>query len=483
MTAAAPAKQAAAFGCLVLFMLPFAAVGVFSLVQAVRQAAAGDWGGAAFMGLFGLVFGLVGFGGLIAAAKSRRTIAATEALRSRHPEAPWMWRADWASGRIEDSNRSTMIAAWAFAGLWNLISLPGAYLGLRQALRDETYAALLVLLFPAVGLGLLVWAIRATIRFRSFGVSRLELDTVPARVGRSLRGIVRTTGTLDPREGLRVTLTCVRRMTSGSGKNRSTSERVLWQEEQTVPGRQTRSAEGMITTVPVAFEVPADAAPCDTTSSRDQVVWRLSLSAEVPGVDYAATFEVPVFRTAEGEDLPPSEPAAVPAPVAPFVQPATSRVRVTRNRRGTKIVFPAARNPGASASLTVFLVIWLGAVWAMVHFGAPLFFHLIFGAFGQLLIWGTVGSWLGVSRVTVGGGAVTVASGVLAPTRERRLAAAEIAEVTTRIGMQAGSTPYYDLVLVRTDGKRVNAGRGLRDKREAEWLAATMREALREEPA
>jgi hypothetical protein len=119
----------------------------------------------------------------------------------------------------------------------------------------------------------------------------------------------------------------------------------------------------------------------------------------------------------------------------------------------------------------------------MVHFGAPLFFHLIFGAFGLLLIWGTVGSWLGVSRVTVGGGAVTVASGVLAPTRERRLAAAEIAEVTTRIGMQAGSTPYYDLVLVRTDGKRVNAGRGLRDKREAEWLAASMREALREEPA
>ena len=56
----------------------------------------------------------------------------------------------------------------------------------------------------------------------------------------------------------------------------------------------------------------------------------------------------------------------------------------------------------------------------------------------------------------------------------------QIADVTTKIGMQAGNTLYYDLMLVRQDGKRVPTGGGLRDKREAEWLAATMREALRE---
>jgi hypothetical protein len=80
----------------------------------------------------------------------------------------------------------------------------------------------------------------------------------------------------------------------------------------------------------------------------------------------------------------------------------------------------------------------------------------------------------------VGDRAVTVASGLLAPMRRHRLGSDEIAEVTTRIGMQAGRTPYYDLILVRKDGKRMPAGRGIRDKREAEWLAATMREALEE---
>lgn len=38
------------------------------------------------------------------------------ALRARHPDAPWLWREDWASGRVEDSNRGTMVAAWIFAG-------------------------------------------------------------------------------------------------------------------------------------------------------------------------------------------------------------------------------------------------------------------------------------------------------------------------------------------------------------------------------
>jgi uncharacterized membrane protein HdeD (DUF308 family) len=56
MTAPSPAARAAGLGFMVLFMLPFAAVGVFTLALGVRHAAAGEWGSAAFMGLFGLVF-------------------------------------------------------------------------------------------------------------------------------------------------------------------------------------------------------------------------------------------------------------------------------------------------------------------------------------------------------------------------------------------------------------------------------------------
>jgi hypothetical protein len=460
-------------------MVPFVMVGVVHLGQAVFQAARGDWGGAAFLALFGLVPGLVGVGVIAGAMKLRRAGLAAEAKRAARPEAPWLWRPDWARGRIEDSNRSTMVTAWLLAGFWNLISLPSAFFAVSQAFRDRSYGLLGVLIFPAVGLGLLAWAIHATLRFRRFGVSRLELSTIPVPISRSLRGTVVSTGALDARERLRVTLTCVRRVTTGSGKSRSTSERVLWQEEQHVEGRQTRSAEGMVTSIPVEFRVPSDAEPSDASNPRDQVVWRLAVTAEVPGVDYASTFEVPVFRTAESEEPTPATPMSPPAPPEPYVQPASSRVQVTRNRRGTEIVFPAARNPSAAAGLTGFLALWLGAVWATVHFDAPLVFQLLFGVFGLFLLWATIALWLGVTRVTVGDGEVVVSSGLLAPFRERRLSAADVAEVVAKIGMQAGNRPYYDLVLVRKDGKQIPAGRGIRDKREAEWLAGTVREALR----
>jgi hypothetical protein len=80
--------------------------------------------------------------------------------------------------------------------------------------------------------------------------------------------------------------------------------------------------------------------------------------------------------------------------------------------------------------------------------------------------------------VTGDAGTLTVATGYLYPGKERSLAASEIADVTIRIGMQAGSTPYYDVVVLRKGRKKVVAGRSVRDKREAEWLAATIKRAL-----
>jgi len=44
--------------------------------------------------------------------------------------------------------------------------------------------------------------------------------------------------------------------------------------------------------------------------------------------------------------------------------------------------------------------------------------------------------------------------------------------------MQAGTTVYYDVAVVRKNGKKIKVGHSVRDKREAEWLAGTIRKAL-----
>jgi hypothetical protein len=73
---------------------------------------------------------------------------------------------------------------------------------------------------------------------------------------------------------------------------------------------------------------------------------------------------------------------------------------------------------------------------------------------------------------------LVVAQGYFYPGRERTIPTAEISEVSIKVGMQAGSRPYYDLTVVLKNDKQVTAGRALRDKREAEWLALTVRNAL-----
>jgi hypothetical protein len=105
-------------------------------------------------------------------------------------------------------------------------------------------------------------------------------------------------------------------------------------------------------------------------------------------------------------------------------------------------------------------------------------FPIIFGLFELLLIVGTLQYWLLVTRLRVEIGRLMVAEGYIIPGRERSFGAEEISDVSLKISMQAGSRPYYDLIILRKQGKPVTAGRWIRDKREAEWLAHTVREAI-----
>jgi hypothetical protein len=460
-------------GCLVLFLLPFASVGIFTAMQAVRSALAHDWGQAGFFSIFALTFGGVGIGGIIGALKGKRRLEAQEALRAAHADTPWLWRSDWAAGRADDATRQTAWFALGFAAFWNLISFPAGFLAVREAVQKGNHAALIALLFPLIGSGLLVWAVRSVLRLRRYGVSRFELSTLPGVIGHTLSGTVRISEVLRPEGGFLVTLCCLRRYVTGSGKNRSTSETIFWQEE--------RRIQGVGATLPVAFAIPADARATDDRNANDRILWRLTVTADVPGVDYAAAFEVPVFRTvASDQPRTEAEVSATRDPLAPAVyrQPATSRIEVTTNRRGTEILFPAARNPGMAGGVTAFFAVWSVAIWAVIHFKAPIIFPIVFGFFGMLILWGVLDLWLKVTRVTVDSSAVTVANGYLISGAGKTIAANDVEDVTAAIAGQGGSTVYYSVQLVLKNGKKVNAGSWLRDKHEAEWLAVTIKTAL-----
>jgi len=272
------------FGCVVLFALPFAAVGVGAGVQAVLKLAAGDWRTGGFLSLFAIIFGGVGVGLAIAAIVAQREAERSALAAVRHPGQPWLWREDWASGRLADSGRKGQHALWGFAALWNLIALPGAVLALQEVYRSGNRLALIALIFPVMGASMIVAAIRSTVRQRKFGISSLELATRPGVVGHGLAGTVRIASTLLPADGFLATLSCINLRTTGSGDDRSTNETIRWQEQREVVGQRESGGPGrrVVTTVPVQFRLGPDLAPTDDTDPNDRIVWRLELRRVCP---------------------------------------------------------------------------------------------------------------------------------------------------------------------------------------------------------
>ncbi|MFL5540114.1 MAG: hypothetical protein ACJ8J0_14075 [Longimicrobiaceae bacterium] len=500
---------------MILFLLPFGGLGAFAAMGALQLAGKGDTHGALLTGYIGILFGAVGFGGIAFLLANRRKMLELAALEEATPDAPWLWRPEWAAGQLAYPTRVRLRLIWIFAAFWNFFTDPIAFLLLREGRANPW-----MLLLPLVGVLLLVQAVRATLRFRRYGVSRLDLSTVPGVVGKSLEGVLRVPARLRPPDGFRAVLTCTLIRTSGDSSTRS----ILWQEERSIPGEAGGTAAAPETRIPIAFDLPFDVRPYDTRHAPERVVWNLRVSARVPGVDYEAEFDVPVFRTAETEEgrevaarrweaaalrrgaLPTrgTDPAAGPGegvarspfgtgidataeraerrtealPAGVHGPPAGSRMVVTRGPCRTEVYVPAARNPRHAFVVTVAAPL-MGAFAAyLARSGAPVVFPAFFGLFAVLYLYGALDLWLTVTRVVVRPEALTWASGFLAPGRERTLLAVQIADVTATVGVPNGYTAYHDVAVVRTNGRKVFLARYFRDKPEAEWLASEIRRVL-----
>ena len=392
-----------ATGCMFLFATPFAAVGLFTLYQGLSRLSAPesepqDW----LLLVFGLVFGGVGFGLMALTLWGKRVAAEEDKLKRAHPEQPWMWKPEWAAGRIRSSNRGTAIVAWVMALFWNGVSLPVAVLALPEALERGEYGALFVLIFPLIGVGLLVWAMRATIRLRKFGNSTFELNTRPGVVGGRLAGVIQTSLTEPPEGGMTVSLSCVRKYRSG----KNTRQQLLWEEEINVPQlRLGRGPQGFY--APVEFLIPYDCRPHDDSNPRDRITWNLSASAETPGVDFAAQFDVPVFMTAESSPDAVSELDSPRFASAPEVEPPC--IERPSPAGGTEFFFPPAGAKGGAIAATVVAAVFTGALGLLVYFDAGWLFWIIWGLFDLVVVFAALYSWFGTTRVRVENGRIETA--------------------------------------------------------------------------
>ena len=410
------------------------------------------WGRFAFGMLFPLVFGGAGLGMLLWDRRAGREQKKRGNRKQLHPDQPWMWFDRWRTPEIAGQARTRMWVAIGFAIVWNLVSLPVAFI-VPGEVADGNHAALVGLLFPLIGVGLIVWAVREVIRHRRYGASTLYLESHPVPLGRRLRATLNIPARLQARE-VRLQLACAHRYTTRTGRKRTTREQVLWEDKQCA---RTRSGGGPgQTSARIEMRLPADQPVSSEENPRNRIIWRLTATSEEPGVDYKAVFELPVFDIGETVAHASSEEAH--AAELEGRDWRETGVMHERASGGQRFVFPRFRLLGGGLGLLAIALLFSGIGVALIVAGGTWFFGGIAVAFGVLLLWGAISMIFQRSEVVIGNGRLRWRHGVFGGWQDVEAGALKSLDVK-RSG-SVGSNLYFRIEIERwgREGRTVVAG-------------------------
>jgi hypothetical protein len=431
-----------------------------------------------------LFISAIGAGFLLVAVGGYGRLKRQAAIEEANPSAPWLWRTDWASRKAENQSKKTEITAWVICVFSNMVMIPVAVTVVPQLARHNDPRAFLVLGFGLIGVILFVAALRATLRRRRFGNTYFEFYSLPFSPGGRLAGRVHLKLDSNTAHGVDLRLSCVRKMITGSGDSRSTSETVLWQTEQNVP-YGALGLDPLGRTIPVDFAIPSDAYVTDHDNSSDQVLWLLHAQADLAGIDYSDDFELPVFKTILCAGQTPADSSSETFGfaagsssdwnAAPVAAPAHPKVIISSQHGGTEFYFPAFRTPSRALFLLVFTAIWTVVVYFLLRSSAPWFFPVVFGFFDVLLILAMFHVVLGTSRIRVGNGELSSTTRVLGMGSTKRFSFSKIeAIMAVTTGQQGGNQgqAMYAIRLRTKDGRRVTLADEIASRQEARWIVS-----------
>jgi hypothetical protein len=477
-----PSRGAAVF--FIFFGLMFLVPGLLALFTFLANSRNHSTSGTIASAAIALFISAIGAGFLFVAVAGYGRLKRQAAIEEANPASPWLWRTDWASRKAENQSKKTEITAWVLCIFSNMVTIPVVVTTVPQLARSHDPRAFLVLGFALIGVILFVVALRATLRRSRFGNTYFEFYSLPFSPGGRLAGRIHLKLDSNPTQGVALRLSCVRKMITGSGDSRSTSETVLWQAEQNVPyGAMGLDPRGR--TIPVDFAIPSDAYVTDNDNSSDQVLWLLHAQADLPGIDYSDDFELPVFKTSFSVEQAQADSASEAfgfragtpgdSNAAPVAAPAHPKVIISLQDGGTEFYFPAFRTPSRALFLLIFTAIWTVVVYFLFRSSAPWFFAVVFGFFDVLLIFAMFHVVLGTSRIRVGNGELISTTRVLGIGSTKRFSFSAIdAIVAVTSGGQGGNQgPSMYAIRLRTkDRRRFTLADEIANRLEARWIVS-----------
>ena len=278
-----------------LFGVPFMAAGVFISLVAVnsihaRKNAPG-WLIGIIAGMFslgGLFFFLHGIHGVMRRAAYRREAA-------QRPSEPWLYDFHWRREGVSFSAFDDMLERLLAAMVWTTFLVPFAWVGMNVHGAWPFLAA--VAIFGL--LGLIFWFrwAQMLLDLLRYGNSFLTYESLPYALGGTLRARLRSPHHVSLIDQLTLTLRCVEEkyVTSGTGQNRTTSV-VCYEIYKDVATYDRDRLTGLAgNDIPIEFRLPTDEPPTNLAAT-PPTYWEIEAKGKARGVDYEATFLVPVYK-------------------------------------------------------------------------------------------------------------------------------------------------------------------------------------------
>jgi hypothetical protein len=455
--------------------LPFILAGAFTVRQGLSQLGRDE--GAWFLIGFGSLFAIVGVVFIAGASYSMRHVSHDLAMREQSPDKPWLWRKDWTEGYAREiSGSGAVIAIWIFTIVWSAISMP-LLLVFRQEYQRGNSKVLFVGIFPAIGVILVLVALYMTFRRRRYGTTLCHFDGAPLVLGHTVRGDVELHGDITPENGYVVRLACVHAVTTSGRRNNSTRETVMWDDEQVVSASAAMRSP-VATRVPFQFVTPPDAPTTDTRNNRDRTYWRLSVTAEVPGIDLDTSFELPLFAIgglSDGSEFA-SYAAAHRAGAAERHLRSDSGVAISDTPEGgEEYVIRTKPTFGGVIAALLFFSLWSGAIYLMIRLQAPVFFPIIFGIFDVFIFLGLLDYLFGRSVIRANREGLSYRRSTFGGGSFKNVAAADVAAVTGNADSQNAN---FSVIVKLRDGSTSDLARFLRSRADADTVAARIEKAL-----
>jgi hypothetical protein len=242
-----------------------------------------------FFGLCGLFVITAGFYGLINHWRVQR-------VQRLRPDEPWMADYPWDETRTIDrpgrNALNTLIAGLivgGFVGPFNALVFDG---------DGPILGMLAVAFFDIVAAGLIGQAAYLFARTMKYGRSYVRFKRLPYRVGETFEADWVAPRGLGRYDKLTFTLRCVEQVAIETSDDDHTytaiSSYAIWSDSFTLDGpRQHLRGEA----IPVSFSIPSTAKSTHFLTIQLRF-WELVVHADTPGVDFEATYLVPVYAAA-----------------------------------------------------------------------------------------------------------------------------------------------------------------------------------------